>query len=393
MTGLALAALLAIGTADPELLRPDSVLRPAGGPTIALVHAQGSDGVSIRLSIPFVEGHADAGAGNLLQLLTMQRIRPLREQIGAQVEATRTPWGLAYSVSGSSADFAHLAWIVRRILARPGTSGWGPARARVRAAIERERETPRHALSLELRSLVAPSLPPLAGTPSSLDVLNHARLVELWAASHHRSNLSFVVVGAVPVEAVLANLLEVGMVGPAPMPPRSPRGGVENDPPRPEQIRTWYGEAYQSSRGDDPRAAVAALLMGGRLEGVGNAYEAWVERWELGPGSTLVVAGAAYRRGAPAMRTRIQGLRVEIGETLTEVEVRSAAAAVRVELVVRARSLLGLANLIGWHMDASGDPEGASDYLARLAQIDRAAMEAFFRDLATSQALIAELPS
>ena len=392
MIELVLAAALAIGRADPELLRPDSVLRPPGGPTIALVHAPGSDGVSIRVSIPFLERHADAGAGNLLQLLTMRRIRPLREQIGAEVEAARTPWGLTYLVSGSAADFAYLSWIVRQIVSRPGTSGWGPARARVRSAADRERETPRRVLGLELRSLVDPSNPPLAGTPSSLDALNHARLVALWAGSHYRSNLSFVVVGAVPAEAVLANLLEVGAAGPTPRPRPGP-GAIADTPPRPERIRTWYGEAYQSGRSDDPRAAVAALLMGGRLEDVGDAYEAWVERWELGSGSALVVSGAAYRRGATAMHARIRGLRAEVAERLTDGDVRRAVASVRAELVVGARSLPGLANVIGWHMDASGDANAASDYLTRLSRVDRAAMEAFFRDLASAEALVAELPS
>ena len=76
--------------------------------------------------------------------------------------------------------------------------------------------------------------------------------------------------------------------------------------------------------------------------------------------------------------------------TLNPTVVRLAKAAVRSALLLQARSPGGLAEVIGQHMDATGDANAASDYLEELENVDLEAMTAFMDETAAT-AVTAEL--
>ena len=383
--------LLGAGS-DPALLRPDTILRPPDGPTIAFVEAPGSPAAAVRVMVPFVESHSDAGAGYLMQLLAVGRARRLREMLGVDVLASRTSRGLVFQVNGAAAAFDQLAGVVRELLARPEPSGFVAARTRLEDMNREERETPRGAVRLRLRSRMAPSAPPVTGTPASLETLTPARLVELWNASHRRGNLTLVVVGALPPEAALSALAELGEPGTAPEINRlSSAAAGSSATPRPERLRVWYGEAYPAGDARDPRSALLMRIANEHLPEIESEFEPHLERWELADASWLVLTGAAFPRGARTMRARIRGYRDDVRASLDPTIVLKAKAALRSALLVRARSPGGLAEVIGRHMDVTGDADAAADYMARLEEIDFEAMAAFLDEIAAAEAVAAEV--
>ena len=387
------AALLGAGS-ESELLRPDTVLRPPDGPTIAFVEAPGSPAAAIRVTVPFVESHSDAGAGYLIQLLAVGRARRLQEMLGAEVMADRTSRALVYQVNGAVTDFDHLAAVVRELLARPEPSGFLAARARLEEMTREERETPRGTLRLRLRSRMAPAVPSVTGTLSSLETLTPARLVELWNASHRRGELALVVVAELPPEAALSAFAEVGEAGTAPeISPLSSAAARDGAVPGPERIRVWYGEAYPAGDVRDPRSALLMRIANEYLQEIETEFEPHLERWELADRSWLVLTGAAFSRNARAMRARIRGYRRDVRASLDPISLRNAKAALRSALLVQARSPGGLAEVIGRHMDATGDAGAAADYLVRLEAIDFGAMAAFLDEIAAAQAFTAEVTS
>ena len=393
MTAAFLAGLVLLGAnSDPEPLRPDTVLRPPDGPTIAFVETPGAAAAAIRVTVPFVEFGSDAGAGYLIQALALQRVRRLRETLGVEVVANRTSRGLVYQVNGAAADFDHLAGVARALLARPEPSGFVAARTRLENLNREERETPRGALRLRLRSRMAPATPPVTGTLESLAVLNPARLAALWSASHRRGTLSVVVVGDVPLEAALSALAELGEAGAAPEPGRAAGARVGRaGASRPERLRVWYGEAYGAGDARDPRSALFMRIANDHLPEIGSEFEPHLERWELAGRSWLVVTAAAYSRNAGTMRARVRGYLGGVRAALDPTAVRNARAALRAELLLQARSPGGLAAVIGRHFDATGDGDAAADHLQRLEEIDFEAMTAFLGEVAAAEAITAQL--
>ena len=174
LAGVALLSAIS----DPGSLRPDTVLSPPDGPTIAFVEATGSPAAAIRITVPFIESESGAGAGYLIQLMALERVRRLRETLGIEVLAHRTSLGLVYRLNGAVADFDHLAGVARELLARPASPGFVAARTRLEGMNRQERETARGALRLRLRSRMASPIPPVTGTLESLAALHPARLVE-----------------------------------------------------------------------------------------------------------------------------------------------------------------------------------------------------------------------
>ena len=388
LAGVALLSAIS----DPESLRPDTVLRPPDGPAIAFVEATGSPAAAIRITVPFVESDSGAGAGYLIQLMALERVRRLRETLGIEVLAHRTSLGLVYRLNGAVADFDHLARVARELLARPASPGFVAARTRLEGMNRQERETARGALRLRLRSRMASPIPSVTGTLESLAALHPARLVEQWRESHRRGNLSVVVVADLPVEAAFSALAELGEAGPAPETDRLPEAAARRFPAiRPERIRVWYGEAYPSGNARDPRSALLARIANDHLRELGGEFEPHLERWELGERSWLVLTAAAFSRNATTMRARVRDYIGDLRAALSPTVVRNARVSLRSELVLEARSPGGLAEVIGRHLDATGDADAAADYLRRLEEVDFEAMIAFFDEVAAAETITAEV--
>lgn len=388
LAGVALLSAIS----DPEALRPDTVLRPPDGPTIAFVEATGSPAAAIRITVPFVESGSDAGAGYLIQLLALERVRRLRETLGIEILAHRTSLGLVYRLNGAVADFDQLAGVARELLARPPSPGFVAARTRLEVMNRQERETARGALRLRLRSRMASPIPSVTGTLESLAALNPARLVERWRESHRRGRLSVVVVADLPLEAAFSALVDLGEAGPAPDAGRLPEPALRRIPAtRPERIRVWYGEAHPSGSARDPRSALLARIANDHLREVGAEFEPHLERWELGERSWLVLTAAAFSRNAATMRSRVRSYIGDLRAALSPTVVRHARSSLRSELLLETRSPGGLAEVIGRHLDATGDAGAAADYLRRLDEIDFAAMTAFLDQMAAADAITAEV--
>lgn len=372
-------------------LAPDAVLDIPGGPRLIHFEAPGTAAASLRLSIPLGEAPAEAGSGRVLVLAALERVRPLAHRVGARIEGVRTFHGIAYTVTGPSAAFDHLAWLVRELVREPDQAGISGALARLRVELEQGGETPSGVLESRLREGVAPELPPLSGSPATLAALDWTRVREVWRRSHLREVMTVVAAAPVPVEVLLAGILDAGVPeggggeGGAPPPPRS------GQRVRSEVLRSWYGEAYPIDTADDPRSAVAARMMAARLESLPGRVEAGVQLWELGGRAALVVTGAAYSGEASTMRRTIQGIREGVTRDVTPGEVEQIVGDLRAETLLGARSNRGLAAVVGYHLDATGDPLGAQVFLESLAALDHAAMSAFLQDLLQRSPVVADV--
>lgn len=372
-------------------LAPDAVLEIPGGPRLIHFEAPGTAVASLRLSIPLTESPAEAGAGRVLVMAALDRVDPLARRVGARIEGVRTFHGIAYTVTGPSAAFDHLAWLLRELVREPDQGGIEGAVGRLRVELEQGGETPLGVLDTRLREGVAPGLPPLSGSPASLAGLNWTRVRDVWGRSHLREAMTVVAAAPVPVEVLLAGILDAGV-------PEGNGGDAAASAPvasgarvRSQVLRSWYGEAYPIDTADDPRSAVAARLMASRMESMPGRVEAGVQLWELGGRAALVVTGAAYSGDAAAMRRAIQGIREEVTRDLQPDDVERVVGDLRAETLLGARSNRGLVAVVGYHVDATGDPRGAQLFLASLASLDHASLSAFLQDLLQRTPVVADV--
>ncbi|MSR35596.1 MAG: insulinase family protein [Gemmatimonadetes bacterium] len=372
------AAPLPAGSAA---LRPDSVLTPPGGPKLIRLTAPGSGLTTMRLSVRMDEMPAEAGAGQILLMLGLERARAAASPVGARIEGTRTPWGIAYTVVGSSDDFDYLAYVLREAVAEPKLDrvDLERARTRVREAADHARETGAGRLGAELRSAAIPGSLALVGTPESLEGLSATSMRDLWSRTHRRERMSVVVVGAEPLELVLAALKDIGARGRAPLPPT---GKAEiTHTTKVEVLRHWYGEAWVAGDVRDPKAAVLAGLVASRMRDTKSDIQTNVEVWDVGRARVLAITGAAYPAGAAALRLRVSGALAETAAKLAPDEIGPAVAALRFDLLSSARTPWGLAELVGRYHDATGSADAAYQHVADLERIDLAVMRAYLQEL------------
>lgn len=367
--------------APRSALAPDTVLAPAGGPRIVLLTSPGEGVAALRLAVPLREGSAEAGAGRLLRDLALERMRSLARPVGAEVAAARTPWGLAYSVVGAAADFEYLAYLLRRAVAPPDVEGPGFQEARLHLLGEAAEaaETPAGRVAADLRAEIAPGQRPLTGTPASVRALDGARVREVWMRTHQASAMTLVVSAPVVPEVVLAATHGMGAPEDAAGPPLDAPVPAEQ-PPAPEALRSWYGEAWPAPPGD-PRSLVVASLAADRLRSAPAGMEATVELWDLPGRSALAVIGSAYGGDAQAMRRAVSGVLAGVRARLDAAAVAAAAAAVRRGLLLESRTSAGLVALVGRAMEAEGDPLAAERQRAALLSLDVGAVRALLDDL------------
>ena len=158
---LPLAPLAIHAQASDAAFAPDTIVQMPDGPRVTLLHADGGGVAALRLSVPFIESAAEAGAGRMLAALAEQRMAGPARQIGARVSASRTPWGLAYSVEGADVDLEYLAYLRRLATAepRPERGVVDAIRAELTVDLERQAESPGDRLLFDLRRAAAPARP------------------------------------------------------------------------------------------------------------------------------------------------------------------------------------------------------------------------------------------
>ena len=383
---------LVVRPAASTALRPDSVLFPPGGPRVIRLPAPSSDLTTLRLSIPVQEGPTEAGAAQILTLLGLERARGAAAAAGAQVEGSRTPWGIAYTVVGPTADFDHLAYVLREAVAEPSFDQimFERARSRVRVEAQRERETASGRLTAELRAAVAPAALPSVGTPASIDVISMVTLRNLWVRTHRREDMSLVLVGPEPVELVLASLRDIGPGEETPtvIPAARPPAEADEDS---EVLRHWYGTAWVAGDARDPHGELVASLIAQRLREEDPAFETDVQLWYVGSIRVLAVMGAAYGATAPMMRRRVDRVLAEAAESVGRAEVAPAVASLRFDFLSGASTPWGLAGLVGRYYDATGDPHAAYQHMAALDEVTPETLGRYIQELEDSGPLRAKV--
>jgi predicted Zn-dependent peptidase len=368
---LATAILPHGALAQSSAFAPDTVLMPTGGPRILVLGTPGEGVAALRLAVPLTEGRAEAGAGQILRALALHHMETLARPVGVRVHVSRTPWGLAYEVEGAAADFEYLAYLLREAVAEPDVSGatFGEIRMTQGTAAARALETPGGLLMRRLRAGVAPGLPPMEGTPATVDRLDGAMVRSVWRRSHQASAMTLVVAAPVVPEVVLAATRGLGA------PEADARGPL--DAPAPdraspdaETLRAYYGEAFPSTPVADALPAVAAILVAHRLGTTADGYELGMELWELPNRWALVVTGRAYPRRADAMRSAVSGAMAAARDALNPDEVERAVAQVRRDVLLRARTAGGLVAVVGRAAEAEGDARAAAATLDALDAVD-----------------------
>ena len=195
------------GASDPaDPFRPDTVVTAPGGPRIVLLESAATGVAALRLFVPLEEAPVEAGTGEVLRALALERMEGLARPVGARVSASRTPYGLAYLVEGALADFEYLAYLLREAVAAPPTDRVAMNRALrgVREALDRARESPPDFLVARLRRLIAPGVPPPFGTAATIDGIDAARVLEVWRRTHDGDAMTLVVSAALTPEVILA---------------------------------------------------------------------------------------------------------------------------------------------------------------------------------------------
>ncbi|HSW29135.1 MAG TPA: hypothetical protein VLH75_06505 [Longimicrobiales bacterium] len=357
-------------------LAPDTVLAPLGGPRIVLLASPGVGVAALRLAVPLREGPTEAGAGRLLRDLALERMRSLARPVGAEVSAARTPWGIAYTAVGATADFEYLAYLLREAVASPDVTGPGFAEVRLRlqgdatAAVE----TPSGRVGADLRSQIAPGLPPLEGTPASLQAMDAARVREVWLRSHQPSTMTLVVSAPVAPEVVLAATRGMGAPEESAAPPPGAPASAGSRTAAPQSLRSWYGEAWPVGSPRDPLGAVAASLLAEQLRTGPSGIEVRVELWDLVDRSVLAVVASSWSRNAQAMRRAVSGAIAATRGTLDDGAVERAAAQARRNGMMAARTPAGLVAVVGRAMEADGDPLSAQRDMEALQAVDAASV-------------------
>jgi len=380
---LVTAPLAARPQASEAAFTPDTVLQMPGGLRIVVLRSDPGGVAALRLSIPFVETAAEAGAGRMLAALAERRMAGVARQVGARVSASRTPWGLAYSVEGAEADLDYLAYLLRLATAQPRPENGivELIRAELILDLERQDESPGDRLLADLRRATAPDLSPLGGSHSSVRLLDQARLRAVWQRTHLAPSMSLVAMTSASAVTLLAMLEQIGLPKvEVTEPMNAPDSGVVNRGPPPPG--SWYAEARVDHAVADPHAAVAAHLLAQNAAGSGTGLDLSVRVWQLRDRSLLVVAGTALSRPAiTSLKETVRSALADFSDSLDAHQVAIAVGRVGREYRARARTPGGLVEQVGHMADRTGGSSDASLYLAGLGRVTAESLAAYLDGL------------
>jgi predicted Zn-dependent peptidase len=370
---------------------PSSVVSVPSGPRVALLPARGSPVVAIRLSVALDEAPSEAGSAHMLHVLGSERARSRAAALGVRVEGARTPWGLAYTVAGSRADFDLLASLIAEAVAEPSEpeETFQTQRRALRNQLLRTQETPGARVLAELQGKAVPGAGQLDGTPASLDRITRVGLRDFWRRTHRPTAMTVVVAGDVPDEQLFSAFDGLGA-------PRGsaarPTGIAPSAAAAPTQtFRHWYGEAFAIPDPLNPHPSVVALLAAEQLRSMSDSLEASVQLSESKGGTVLAVVAAAYPASANRMRTRVAGLLASVRQGATPGRVQAATSRVRQDLLERGRTPAGLVDLVGSLMDATGEPGAARKLLSALDAVTLESTRTFLGQLSARTPLRAEV--
>ena len=356
--------------AQDLLPSPDTIIRLVDGPEIFLFPAEATGVAAIRVFVPVTEHPVERGAGAVVAELAERRMRGAVGSTGADVSATRSPWGISYSVEGAEIDLDFLGFLIRTGVAAPSPGDGNLPEILVlsREEASRREESPEEYLVARLLTELGVT------TASAAGELRFARIRELWARTHVPGSMAVFVHTSAEPAVVLAAL---GILGNRDPPP----AGLDDLPHpsiaasgRPSTIRRWHGSVWADRSPADPRAEVLVRLIAARMNSGPDESVMAVRLLTLADRSAIVVTGAAYPRGANTVRELLRGIVDRVRETLTEQEVREAAREAALERWTRLDRPAAVLRAITDAYGTTGELAAASERLRQLESLGLAEM-------------------
>lgn len=340
------------------------IVAPPGGLRVLRLPHGASPLVALRLFVPIQETPAEAGSGWILARMARERISEAARRLGAEVEVTRTPDGIAYAVSGPLSDFDYLSYLLRVATEEPEARQIESVQRELDDALDRLTETGSGQTELGLRTRLGAI--PTYGTPASVAQLSAARVLDLWSRSHRTDRMTLIVLGPVERPLLLASTVGLGSSDPT-IPPvlDAPLNALEL--PRIDILRRYAGRAWSAPEAIDPQMAVLSRIAGELVRAEAGDFEAQVQLWETAGGSVLAVTGASFPVRFGELERVLDGLPAALGRALTPEGVARVATQLSGDVLAQANTPLGRVQLVGRFMDAWGTPDSARRYLDRLA--------------------------
>lgn len=359
---LIFAVALALAAADT--LPPPSP-RPVEEPAVVVLRQPALPIVALRLSLLADDPPGYAGAGHLMQHLVLPSLEERVGRVGGRVQAVRTSDAVVYTVVGPAHELDYLAQTLQAVLRAPapGTAETLQALAAVGGERAAEREIAPQYVRSALRARLFPDDLPAAGTESSLQRLNTARLGEVWNAMYRPERVAIVAVGDVEVEGVRRAFRDVPAAGGGATRPLADtiRAFAADTP---QATRGWIGRAWSAADEDPATLTVTSRLLRNHLRRRMTRSQVDVEHWWTHHGQALALVVATPDSLVATARRTAEGALASLRDNLDEAQVRDAAASVRREMLLYARTPERMAEVLGAFADRGEGADAPQRFFA-----------------------------
>jgi predicted Zn-dependent peptidase len=138
--------------------------------------------------------------------------------------------------------------------------------------------------------------------------------------------------------------------------------------------------------------SVAARLLSGAVTARLAGSEVAGEHWWTHHGQALVLMAAVPQSLVATTPAALQGLLASVAPSITDEAVRSAARAIRHDMLFYSRTPDRMAEVLGHFIDRGGDAASAQQFYADLEQVDADDVRRVLAALAAGPAVRAEIP-
>lgn len=388
---LIFAVALALAAADTVPSTPPAA---ADDPAVVVLRQPALPIVALRMSLLADDPPGYAGAGHLVQHLVLPSLQERVARVGGRVQAVRTSDAVVYTVIGPASELDYLAQTLRGVLRAPtpGTAEMLQSLAALGQERSAERETATQYVRAALRARLFPDDRPAAGTEASLARLNTARLGEVWGAMYRPERVSIVAVGDVEVDGVRRAFRDVPPAGGGSAAPRADtvRAFAADTP---QATRAWIGRAWAASDEDPATLTVTARLLRNNLRRRMTRSQVDVEHWWTHHGQALALVVATPDSLVATARRTSEGSLAALRDALDETLVRDAAASVRREMLLFARTPERMADVLGAFADRGEAADAAQRFFAAVDAVTEEDVRALLERLLEEDAVLVEVPA
>jgi predicted Zn-dependent peptidase len=389
---LILAVALALAAADT--VPPTPTAPAADEPAVVVLRQPALPIVALRMSLLADDPPGYAGAGHLMQHLVLPSLEERVARVGGRVQAVRTSDAVVYTVIGPASELDYLAQTLRGVLRAPtpGTAEMLQSLAALGQERSAERETATQYVRAALRARLFPGDRPAAGTESSLARLNTARLGEVWGAMYRPERVSIVAVGDVEVDGVRRAFHDVPAAGGGSAAPLADtvRAFAADTP---QATRAWIGRAWTASDEDPATLTVTARLLRNNLRRRMTRSQVDVEHWWTHHGQALALVVATPDSLVATARRTTEGSLTSLRDNLDETLVRDAAASVRREMLLFARTPERMADVLGAFTDRGEGADATQRFFAAVDDVTADDVRELLERLLEEDAAVVEVPA